>query len=239
MGQQRVMRRFAKWHIWLGWLVGVPILMWTVTGLIMVIKPIEEVRGNHLRKEVAERALPSDTQIAVTLPAESTRPVRSVTTQIERGETVTRITYMDGQSERFRADGRPMSPLSEVEARMIVAENIEGGDRVENTARFEADDVPFDFRRPIPVWQVALEDGTHVYVGTETGDIEAVRTKWWRTFDFVWGLHIMDLQTREDTSHPILILFAGLGVLGSLLGCVLMFRRRKSRKAAPGRTQPS
>lgn len=239
MGQQRVMRRFAKWHIWLGWLVGVPILMWTVTGLIMVIKPIEEVRGNHLRKEVAERALPSDTQIAVTLPAGSTRPVGSVTTQIERGETVTRITYMDGQSERFRADGRPMSPLSEVEARMIVAENIEGGDRVENTARFEADDVPFDFRRPIPVWQVALEDGTHVYVGTETGDIEAVRTKWWRTFDFVWGLHIMDLQTREDTSHPILILFAGLGVLGSLLGCVLMFRRRKSRKTAPRRTQSS
>ena len=239
MGQQRVMRRFAKWHIWLGWLVGVPILMWTVTGLVMVIKPIEEVRGNHLRKEVTERALPSDTQIAVTLPAESTRPVRSVTTQVERGETVTRITYMDGQSERFRADGRPMSPLSEVEARMIVAENIEGGDRVANTARFEADDVPFDFRRPISVWQVALEDGTHVYVGTETGNIEAVRTKWWRTFDFVWGLHIMDLQTREDTSHPILILFAGLGVLGSLLGCVLMFRRRKPRGSARRKTQPS
>ena len=132
-----------------------------------------------------------------------------------------------------------MSPLSEVEARMIVAENIEGGDRVANTARFEADDVPFDFRRPMSVWQVALEDGTHVYVGTETGNIEAVRTKWWRTYDFVWGLHIMDLQTREDTSHPILILFAGLGVLGSLLGCVLMFRRRKPRGSARRKTQPS
>ena len=50
MGNQSVMQRFAKWHIWLGWLVGFPILMWTVTGLVMVIKPIEEVRGNHLRK---------------------------------------------------------------------------------------------------------------------------------------------------------------------------------------------
>ena len=40
----------------------------------------------------------------------------------------------------------------------------------------------------------------------------------------------MDLQTREDTSHPILILFAILGVLASLLGFVLMFRRRKARK---------
>ncbi|QZD89402.1 PepSY domain-containing protein [Qipengyuania aurantiaca] len=229
MANQRIMQRFAKWHIWLGWLVGVPILMWTVTGLIMVIKPIEEVRGNHLRKEVTERALPPDTNISVALPSESTEPVRSVTTQVERGETVTRITYMDGTSERFRTNGVKMSPLSEVEARLIVGERIHGGDKVVSTARYEADAVPFDFRRPMPVWQVVLEDGTHVYVGTETGAIEAVRTRWWRTFDFVWGLHIMDLETREDTSHPILILFALLGVIGSLLGCVLMFRRRKAR----------
>ncbi len=227
MGKQRIMQRFARWHIWLGWLVGVPILMWTVTGLVMVIKPIEEVRGNHLRKEVQERALPADTQIAVSLPAESTRPVRSVTTQVERGETITRILYMDGTSARFRPDGSAMGPLSEVEARLLVAEQIVGGDKVANTARFDADSVPFDFRRELPVWQVALADGTHVYVGTETGNIEAVRTAWWRTFDFVWGLHIMDLKTREDTSHPVLILFAILSVVGALLGCALMFRRRK------------
>ena len=228
MAQQRMMQKFAKWHIWLGWLVGVPLLMWTVTGLIMVIKPIEEVRGNHLRLDVAEQALPTNLNIAVSLPSESTAPVRSVTTQVERGETITRITYMDGTSERFRENGKKMMPLSEVEARLIVQEGIRGGDKVTGTKRFAADEVPFDFRRPIPVWLVALEDGTHVYVGTETGQIEAVRTEWWRTFDFMWGLHIMDLQTREDTSHPILILFAGLGVLGALLGCILMFRRRKA-----------
>ena len=218
MGQQRAMKRLAKLHIWLGWLVGAPILMWTITGLVMVAKPIEEVRGNHLRKHVPERALPADTQIAVSLPAESTRPVRSVTTQVERGETITRILYMDGTSARFRPDGSAMGPLSEVEARLIVAEQIVGGDKVANTARFDADSVPFDFRRELPVWQVALADGTHVYVGTETGNIEAVRTAWWRTFDFVWGLHIMDLKTREDTSHPVLILFAILSVVGALLG---------------------
>ena len=229
MSSQRVMRRFARWHIWLGWLVGLPVLMWTLTGLVMVAKPIEEVRGEHLRIEEPEAALPPDTDIAVSLPQASTPPIRSVTTQVERGEVVTRITYMDGTSDRFRADGRRMAPFSEVEARLLVAERIRGGDRVASATRFSAAEVPFDFRRPIPVWQVALEDGTHVYVGTETGRIEAVRTRWWRIFDIMWGLHIMDLQTREDTSHPILILFAALGVIGAFLGCILMFRRRKSR----------
>jgi ABC-type Mn2+/Zn2+ transport system permease subunit len=59
-----------------------------------------------------------------------------------------------------------------------------------------------------------------------------VRTRWWRTFDFVWGLHIMDLQTREDTHHPILIFFALLAVIGALFGCILMFRRRSARVGA-------
>ena len=225
----KLMRHVARWHIWLGWIIAIPLLLWTVSGLVMVAKPIEEVRGNHLVKDVTETPLPRDTQIAVSLPADGTKLVRSVTTQIERGETVTRIAYLDGTSDRFRADGSRMAPLSEIEARMIVAERIVGGEAVVDANRFDADAVPFDFRRPEPVWQVALEDGTHVYVGTETGEIEAVRTRWWRVFDFMWGLHIMDLQTREDTSHPLLILFAALALLGTLLGSILLFRRRKAR----------
>lgn len=232
MSQKRMMPKFAKWHIWLGWLVGFPILMWTITGLVMVARPIEEVRGNHLHKEVGPVALPPDTEIAISLPSGSTKPVQSVTTQVERGETITRIAYIDGTNERFTAEGRKMGPLSDVEARLIVAENIVAGDKVTGTTRFAAEEVPFDFRRPIPVWQVRLADGTNVYVGTETAQIEAVRTRWWRTFDFVWGLHIMDLETREDTHHPILVIFAALSVIGSLLGCILMFRRRKARVTA-------
>ena len=233
MANQRAMRLFAKWHIWLGWLVGLPVLMWTVTGLIMVLTPIEEVRGNHLRIDVPDSPLPADINISVALPSDSTKPVRSVSTQVERGETITRIAYMDGTTERYRADGKRMMPLSEVEARLIVAEQIEGGKEVVGTARYEADDVPFDFRRPLDVWQVRRADDTNVYVGIDSGRIEAVRTGWWRTFDFAWGLHIMDLETREDTSHPTLILFAILSILGALLGCILMFRRRKARVNVP------
>lgn len=228
-----MMQKFAKWHIWLGWLVGVPVLLWTVSGLVMVARPIETVRGTDLRKELPEQALPADANIAVSLPSGTTRPVRSVTTQVERGETVTRIAYMDGTTDRFRADGSKMGPLTDVEARLIVAETIAGGDQVADVRKFAADAVPFDFRREMPVWQVALVDGTNVYVGIESGRVEAVRTRWWRFYDFMWGLHIMDLQTREDTHHPILITFAALSMFGALLGCILMFRRRKARVKVP------
>jgi hypothetical protein len=49
MARHRTMQRFARWHVWLGWLAGFPLLMWAVTGLFMVARPIEEVRGEHLR----------------------------------------------------------------------------------------------------------------------------------------------------------------------------------------------
>ena len=107
------------------------------------------------------------------------------------------------------------------------------GDKVERVTLFPAERTPFDFRQPLAVWQVRLADGTNVYVGRDTGEIEAVRTRWWRAFDFAWGLHIMDLSEREDTSHPLLIGFAALSLIGALSGCVLMFRRRRARPARP------
>ena len=230
MAKQRWMTRFARWHIWLGWLVGVPIVMWMVTGLVMVARPIDAVRGNHLRIDQAEQALPLANPAPVLNEIDVTRTVREIRTFMQRGRSVTLVTRLDGSTARFNAlDGVMIEPLDEQGARELVAKTIKGGNTIAAMRLFPADKVPFDFRRPVDVWQAELADGTRIYVGQHTGEIEAVRTRWWRLFDFMWGLHIMDLEAREDTSHPILILFAALGLTGSLLGTILMFRRRKAR----------
>jgi hypothetical protein len=39
----------SRLHVWLGWIIGVPLLLWAGTGLFMVARPIDEVRGTHLR----------------------------------------------------------------------------------------------------------------------------------------------------------------------------------------------
>ena len=45
MATKPLMRTLAQWHIWLGWLVGVPIVLWLASGLFMTLKPLPEVRG--------------------------------------------------------------------------------------------------------------------------------------------------------------------------------------------------
>ncbi|MEM7666121.1 MAG: PepSY domain-containing protein [Pseudomonadota bacterium] len=225
------MKRLARWHIWLGWLVGVPIVMWTATGLFMVAKPIQEVRGEHLRIETATPPL--------ILPgsdiASEDAQLEEMRVRMQDGRAVAILTTLDGVTSRVdMATGDPIAPLDAAQARAIAAVRIVGGDAVRSVTLFQPSEVPFDFRRPMPVWQVALEDGTHVYIGRDTGEIDAVRTRWWRWFDFMWGLHIMDLSEREDTSHPILIAFAALSLVGALFGCILMFRRRTARPAPLG-----
>ncbi len=230
----KTMRTLAKWHIWLGWLVGVPIVMWTATGLFMVIKPIEEVRGNHLREPVEQVPLVIEGSDLATEDAQ----LSEMRVRMQDGRAVAILTTLDGVTSRVDvASGEALPSLDASAARALAAERIVGGDKVESVTFFEADEVPFDFRRPMPVWQVALEDGAHIYIGRDTGEIEAVRTSWWRWFDFMWGLHIMDISEREDTSHPILILFAALSLIGALMGTILMFRRRKARALAPQQTR--
>jgi uncharacterized iron-regulated membrane protein len=228
MARPMLMQRFARWHIWLGWVVAIPFLIWTITGLFMVARPIEEVRGNHLRAEAKEEFLPTGAEIALQVP--QNKPVKTISTAMEGGKVVTRLEYADGSLARFGEDGSEYPLVDEAAARALVAAEISGGDKVASATFFAADKVPFDFRREMPVWQIALEDGTHVYVGQESGRIETVRTRWWRVFDFMWGLHILDPTTREDTSHPLLILTAALSVIGALLGTVLLFRRRKAKR---------
>ena len=220
------MRTLAKYHIWLGWLVGVPIVMWLASGLFMTIKPIEEVRGEHLRLPVSDAPL----VVADSPLATEDAQLKEMRVTMQDGRAVAILTTLEGVTRRVDvASGEPIAPLDASSARALAAKRIDGGDQVRSVTFFAADEVPFDFRRPMPIWQVALKDGTHVYIGRDTGEIEAVRTQWWRWFDLAWGLHIMDLSEREATSHPILILFAALSLKGALIGCVLMFRRRKTR----------
>ena len=122
--------------------------------------------------------------------------------------------------------------MVEDEARRIAAAVYAGKAQLAGATYFPAGEAPVEARSAGAVWQARFADGTHVYIDDATGEVLALRTGQWRLYDVMWGLHIMDLQTREDTHHPILILFAALAMIGALLGCALLFRRSKARVGA-------
>lgn len=228
----RLRRRMVmRWHVWLGWLVGVPLLLWTVSGLFMASFPIDTVRGEHLKAEVS--ALPGFRPVAPFLEG---RPVQTLTLGQQAGAPVWLIQYADGGQRRADArTGALLPAVSASEAALLARAAFAGKADLRSVTRFSADNAPLELRRPRPSWQARFSDGTHIYIDEETGAVLATRSALWRAFDFMWGLHIMDLQEREDTHHPILIGFAALAVISILIGiCLLPLRRAKGRSAPQG-----
>ena len=220
-------KNLSKLHIWLGWLIGVPLILWTASGLFMVARPIEEVRGNHLRAEQQQIAMPFENIVMFANNGDDVTGARL----IAQGDSMVWIVqYKTGATTRYDAANGKLMPLLDRKAARAAADALYlPEERIETTRYFPADKAPLDLRREKASWQVHFADGTNVYINALTGETLAVRTRFWRAFDFMWGLHIMDPRTREDTHHPILIGSAALALFGSILGFIMLFTRRRRR----------
>jgi hypothetical protein len=219
--------KYRRWHIWLAWVAAVPILLWVVSGLIMVARPIEEVRGEGLLSDPAPIRLAGPP----VPPLIAGVPVTSLSLEQRAVGPLWVIKLPDGKVRiADPGTGLLLPDLSANDARREVEARYAGKAKVQSVARTRAEDPPMDLRRPIAAWQVTMNDGAHFYVDAASGQIVATRTRWWRFYDFMWGLHIMDPKTREDTHNPFVILF-GLVALGmSVLGTILLSKALKKKR---------
>ena len=223
--------RLRRWHVWLGWLVGIPILLWLVSGVIMVWRPIEEVRGEHL----VAPAQPVRLSSAPVPPRIEGVPLSRLTLE-QRASGPRWVVEMAGGPTRLAdpATGELLPPLSAIDAMREVSSRYTGSSTIASVARTDPDNPPLELRRPIPTWKVHFADGTNFYVHAGSGEIVARRTPWWRLFDLMWGIHIMDLKTREDMHNPLVLGFGIASVVMGLLALVLLpmtvrWRRRRKR----------
>jgi hypothetical protein len=206
-------------HVWLGWLVGVPLLLWTASGLFMALQPIERVRGEHLVRE-APMLSPGPAPVP---PIIGPRPMRSLTLEQQHDGPVWVIRYRDGEGRRADpGTGRLLPKLSPGDAAANVRLRYTGGSQIAAVERIPADRPPVELRRKVESFRVGLRDGTTFYVDAATGEILARRTAQWRAYDLLWGLHIMDLKQRTDFNHPLLIFFAAISLLSILVALTLL-----------------
>lgn len=227
----RLRSRLRRWHIWLGWIVGIPMLLWTLTGVVMVWKPIEEVRGEALLSEPR----PMRFSAPVVPPAVSGLPLANLSLEARAAGPRWVVQLSDGTTRLASPEtGILLPPLSAVDAAREVTARYTGTAKVRSVTRTSADDPPMDLRRPLAAWQVAMDDNTRFYVDAGSGEVIARRTGWWRLYDFMWGLHIMDPQTREDTHNPWVLSFGIAALLTTLLALVMLpLTLRKRPKKSP------
>ena len=221
--------RFRRWHIWIAWVAAIPVLLWIVSGLVMVVRPIEEVRGEELLKSAAPMRLvgtPVPPQIAGV-------PLSSLSLEQRAAGPRWVVKLTDGTTRLADPQtGLLLPALSAADAAREVQARYAGSATVQSVRKTSADDPPMDLRRPISAWQVTMKDGTRFYVDSASGQIVATRTRWWRFYDFMWGLHIMDPGTREDTHNLWVIGFGLIAFALSVIGAILLpmtIKRKRGR----------
>ena len=224
---------FRKAHRWLGLIVSIQLLMWTASGLFFSIPDITDVRG--------EQYLSQTHSININqLARENIVPISAIIAtakiNLEANETVLlkhragRLIYQvekNAPEKKLIFDaltGQPMTYITPTEALAIVVDRTELSPT--EAVLINEPKTGSEFRgRDLPLYKVTVTKPKKgiVYVDPVTGEIAAIRTKLWRAWDFLWSLHIMDYQERDDFSQWLLRLFSALGVLTVLSGIILWF----------------
>lgn len=223
-------RFWRTFHLWLSLLLSLQLLAWFGSGLVMSILPIDEVRGDHLRAPVP----PINWQLAKVSPAQLPA-LTGVLSLRQRGEMPVYQLDNNGKLQYFNAlDGSPLPALTEPELRTLAQQGYKGAGMLQSAALI--DELPLEARGlTTPVWQVqfADADNTVFYLEPTLGQVLRVRTDNWRVFDFVWMLHIMDYDERDDFNHGLLIASSALALLFTISGLVLLVLTLRRKAVRP------
>jgi hypothetical protein len=254
--------RARRIHRWLGLFIGIQFVLWTVGGLYFSWTDLDAVHGDHLMRApmpvAAAGATVSPAQAVAALGA-STR-VDSVAL-VELVRVADRPTYRvsffgapgpgshDGSAHTVRrrafvdaATGAVRPPLTRDEAIATAKAAYVGSAPVTDVSLLTADSVGthHEFReQPLPAWAVRFgdEEGATAYVPAELGEVLRIRNDRWRLFDFLWMLHTMDYEGRDNFNNLALRAFSVLGLVTVASGFVLFalttptLRRRMVEKA--------
>lgn len=224
-------------HKWLGLVIGLQILIWLATGLYMVVVDIDFIHGDPLVKnmqdkvEVPDEGPLSFASLRTKYPDASQIGLRPV-----MGRTFYTVITAD---KRYLLDvetGAVKSPLNEETAREIAKYHFAGQAPVINVTLITSSP-PMEIQtRRLPLWRIDFDDrfATSFYIDPYNGSLATRRHQYWRIFDFMWMLHIMDYDERSDAHNLLLITAQITGLTFAITGLWLLFYsfsgRRRNRK---------
>ncbi|MCQ8185336.1 hypothetical protein [Parvularcula maris] len=219
-------RRLRQLHLALAIAVGAQVLLWFASGLFMVGFDIDRVRGDHLRTDRSAPFLPESGIVAPEIAmAAAPFPANEALLTMRSGEPVWVVRYGLEEVLVSGLTGERLPVLNE-EAMARLAESSYAG-RGTLAGLTYLEERPRAVGGDGPVWEASFgpDDRAALYFHPLTGELEKVRTPLWYSFDFMWGLHIMDWSSRENFNSWWLRATTVFALLFALSGSALVATR--------------
>ncbi len=225
-----------KTHKWLGLLLGIQVVIWSLSGVYMTAVHIDTIHGDHLVQPAPDRAVVATSLVDPVALASATR-ADSVRLSWLRDRPIYVAGGASGELAFDARTGLAIQPPDEAAIRRLASSYFTGRQPIVSADLIT--DIPGEIRgRKPPLWRVEFDHWNKptFYLSPVTGELVSRRHELWRIFDFVWMLHIMDYDERENVNNMLLRVFTWAGVLMALSGAWLLFYafpKRKKRAKTP------
>ncbi len=230
-----------KWHKWLSLVIGVQALFWLLGGVYMVVIDLDFIHGDHLVQNMME-PLPEDLSALKSFADIQRRfpDAHRITLATWMGQPHYRIKEPEGGHLVDAITGKERSPLSREDAVAIAQYHYTRDQSVLEAVLLTGENPPPTEiqTRTLPLWQIRFDDfgSSTFYISPDEGHLVTRRHTFWRVFDFVWMLHIMDYDERNDVNNNLFRVAAFTGFLMSIFGLWLAFYSFSSKKRNQGQS---
>ena len=211
-------------HIWTGLLIGIQIVLWTVSGAAMALLDMDQVAGGERAEAAQAPPLARAGAWPALRDALGPTPVTGLSVKPLLDRQVIELVTPAGVRLFDAATGAPIAVDAPL-AGAVAAAAYPGKARIERIARL--DELTLAVRKhKLPIWRVDFADEAEssYYVSGETGKLLERRNESWRLWDFFWMLHNMDYAKRESFNHPLIVFAAIVAAWLAITGFWLLFR---------------
>ncbi len=231
MRKSKLVRLTRKWHRYLGIILGIQFLLWTIGGLYFSWTNIDKIRGDNLKNKKpylpnsATYVSPSNFLVNYLDQTDSLISLE-LTTILE--EPIYRLQFFsEGKKEGILINaksGKLRKSLTKEEAIKVAHSRLAIKAPITTIEYLKETGNHHEYRkRPLPAYAITYGKpaNTTVYVSEKYGNVQTFRNNQWRIFDFLWMLHTMDYQERDNFNNMILRAFSLFGIFTILSGFTL------------------
>ena len=216
-----------KLHKWIGLLIGIQVLLWLLSGLMISLLAPEMVSGAKWATDTSDSgsgSMQSEHLLGFNdLPAELAGGALRIDLKPGRGGHIYKIVHADGIRHVSAISGLALKTLVE-DARSIAQKDFAGEGEIISIDAGLAPDLETRDDSGL-YWRVNFSNAasTSIYISQSTGEILERRNTYWRVRDVFWMLHIMDYSGRKDFNNTLIIIIALTAIWLGLSGFLLLF----------------
>ncbi|MDX2428625.1 MAG: 2Fe-2S iron-sulfur cluster-binding protein [Xanthomonadales bacterium] len=221
-----MMQLLKKLHKWVGLLIGIQVILWLLSGLVISLLDPVKVSGRQWVNTTGtspQIIVPVALLEPAELPAEYVKGALGIDLTIRRGKPAYLIRRTGGETLVNGVDGSLIT-TGKADAEQLALQDFSGDGEVISVEQGMAPDMETRDHTGA-YWRINFADkaNTAIYIAASTGRILERRNSYWRVRDFFWMLHIMDYPGRQNFNHPLIITVVLIAIWLGISGFLLLF----------------